>query len=235
MRSIVASRSGTTRPSRWKPQVAKPCGLAHPRCRFLPFEQVDRAAFERTRAEQDPRVPARPIEPERGARLRVVGGRLHALGQSEAVPVETAGSIEIRAVDVDVEDATVGERHAMCDDAAALGQARLFRTGAAEGASVARTPPRRRFANNVVPNFGRRGRSSINWAIRPIARLNAISSSARSRRFSTLSGQAPAGSELAVPLALRSDSSAALSTFQSWVLWTNPLPHEYEASPKTLA
>jgi len=73
-------------------------------------------------------------------------------------------------------------------------------------------------------------------AISPIARLKANRRSARSRRLLTLFGQASRGSELAsVSLPLRSNSTAALSTFQVWVLWRNPLPHEYDESLNTLA
>src|SRR5205085_210330 len=67
------------------------------RSRLLPLEQVDGTALEAVRTEEDPRVPPRPVEPERDTALRVSGGGANAFAQTEAVRVEAARSLEIGA------------------------------------------------------------------------------------------------------------------------------------------
>src|SRR5262249_18428453 len=79
------------------------------RCGLLPLEQVDRAAVEAGRADEDPRVPARPVEAERVARLRLLRRGAYAFGEPTTLGVERARSRQIGAVDVDVEDARVVE------------------------------------------------------------------------------------------------------------------------------
>ena len=69
-------------------------------------------------ADEDPRVPPRPVESERGARLWCVGCGAHRGVESERVGVERARTREVGAIDVDVEDAGVIHRtiRAVCAD-----------------------------------------------------------------------------------------------------------------------
>ena len=75
---------------RWNPASYRAPGAALGRWRFLPLQQVDRAAVEAAFAHEDPRVPPRPIEPERGTRLGVLGCRADTIGQAATIDVEGA-------------------------------------------------------------------------------------------------------------------------------------------------
>ena len=60
------------------------------RARLAPLEQVDRAAFERVRTDEDPRVPPRAVEPERRTGLSGGWGSTHCRVEPERLRVEQA-------------------------------------------------------------------------------------------------------------------------------------------------